>query len=138
MKIISIGPAYPLRGGIARFNESLSLSLQDEGHQVDIISYRFQYPSALFPGKSQFATEGSPPAGLAIESLIHSLSPLSWKQVALELIKRKPDLVIIHYWMPFFAPAMGFICRRLKKFSDIPVILLAHNLIPHETQPGTV
>ncbi len=137
MKIISIGPAHPLRGGIARFNESLSSCLKNNGHEVELISFSFQYPSFLFPGRSQFS-ESIPPEGLTISSRLHSLSPLSWKHVADEVIRRDPELVIMHYWMPFFAPAMSFIAGRIKKRAGITIILLAHNLIPHERQPGTI
>ncbi len=137
MKILSIGPAHPLRGGIARFNESLAMHLQQDGNEVEIISYRFQYPALLFPGKSQYSN-GEAPAGLRIDARIHSLSPFNWRRVSGEVIRRQPRLVIIHYWMPFFAPAMGYIAGRIKKKPGITVLLLAHNLIPHEHQPGTV
>ncbi len=136
MKIVSIGPAHPLRGGIAKFNESLASSLVAAGNHVDIFSYRFQYPSILFPGTSQY-TKSPPPEGLNIEALVHSLSMLNWSRVASEVVSRQPDLVIIHYWMPFFAPAMGYISGKLRKHG-ITVILLAHNLIPHESQSGPV
>lgn len=48
-KIFIIGPAHPLRGGPAQFNENLCLQLNKEGHQAEIISYSLQYPNFLFP-----------------------------------------------------------------------------------------
>ena len=44
MKIFIMGPAHPYRGGIAALNDRLSQQLIDEGHQVELISFRLQYP----------------------------------------------------------------------------------------------
>ncbi|MBE0655020.1 MAG: glycosyltransferase [Bacteroidales bacterium] len=136
MKIISIGPAYPLRGGIAKFNEALSSALRDTGNELILYSYRYQYPSYIFPGKTQYSLD-DPPPDLHIKSEIHSLNFLSWKPSARKIAKEQPDLVIVHYWMPFFAPCLTSILKVLKH-RKIKTILLAHNLIPHERQPGTI
>ena len=53
MKIAILGTAWPYRGGIAAFNERLAKEFISEGHQVDLITFTLQYPSFLFPGKSQ-------------------------------------------------------------------------------------
>jgi D-inositol-3-phosphate glycosyltransferase len=69
MNIALIGPAHPLRGGgISTFNERLAEVLQEQGHHVVIYSFSLQYPSFLFPGKSQFTDEPAP-AGLTIKSV---------------------------------------------------------------------
>ncbi len=135
MKIVSIGPAHPLRGGIAKFNEALSATLVAKGHDLKIFSYRYQYPSFIFPGETQYSTE-KPIIQLDIKNDIHSLNFATWKISAWKIYKQSPDLVIAHYWMPFFAPVLGSILKFLKRRS-VKVILLAHNLIPHEKQPGT-
>jgi glycosyltransferase involved in cell wall biosynthesis len=38
--------------------------------------------------------------------------------------------------MPFIAMSLGFIIRRLKKKPACPVIVITHNVIPHEKKPG--
>ena len=38
-KIVIIGPAYPLRGGLASFNERLAKELQSKGHEVVIVTF---------------------------------------------------------------------------------------------------
>ena len=136
MKIISIGPASPLRGGIAKFNESFVVTCNSMGYNTEIVSYFFLYPSFLFPGKSQFSTDVVPP-NLKIHSVIHSLNPFNWHKVVSIISDFSPDLIVIHYWMPFFAPVLGVIARKLKKKTGVVIIAIAHNLIPHETQPGT-
>ncbi|MCL2501531.1 MAG: glycosyl transferase family 1, partial [Bacteroidales bacterium] len=58
-RLLLLGPAHPYRGGIAASTEQLARTLQQQGHEVEVCSFRLQYPSLLFPGKSQFST--SPP-----------------------------------------------------------------------------
>ena len=65
MKIILLGTTYPYRGGLATFNERLARQFQEEGHEVELWTFTLQYPSFLFPGKTQYSAE-QPPAGLAI------------------------------------------------------------------------
>ncbi len=134
MKIIIIGPAFPLRGGIADFNEALAKSLSEQGDDVSLYSFYYQYPKILFPGTSQFA-EGKPPEKLLIKSTLSSINPFSWFKTASLIAKEKPDLVIIRYWLPFMAPALGTVSRRLRKMK-IPVIAITDNIIPHEKRPG--
>lgn len=135
MKIICLGPAHPLRGGIADFNEQLAKNLIKQGHDTHIVSYRMQYPSILFPGKTQF-TVSIKPANLEIKTLVHSLNPFNWRKTAKYICAQQADYVIIHYWMPFFAPALGSIACFVSKHSNTKIIGLCHNLIPHERKPG--
>jgi len=136
LKIISIGPASPLRGGIAKFNESFSLACQAEGHDTEIVSFHFLYPGFLFPGKSQYS-DNPPPKGINIHPWLHSLNPFNWMHAARKISRLKPDIIVFHYWMPFFAPVMGFLARRIRKKTGAKVIAVVHNLIPHEKQAAT-
>ena len=135
MKIIIIGTAYPYKGGLASFNERLALELQHLGHEVEIITFTLQYPSFLFPGKSQYATEAGP-ENLKITRKIHALNPLNWFRVGRWLRQQKPDLILIKYWLPFMGPAFGKILRQSKKNSHSLVISVLDNVVPHEHRPG--
>ena len=88
-KIIIVGPASPLRGGIADSNESLALELINQNVDVEIISFSLQYPSILFPGKTQYNTLNKQPKELNIQSFINSINPLSWSKTAKYIIKQK-------------------------------------------------
>ncbi len=134
MKIIIIGPAFPLRGGIAHLNESLCRAFIKEGDSAEIISFSLQYPSFLFPGKTQ-KEEGNPPTDITIHTKINSVNPLNWFSVASFIKKQKPDLVIIRYWLPFMAPCLGTIARLIKSKS-IKIVAICDNVIPHEKRPG--
>ena len=135
MKIIIIGPAHPLRGGLAAFDERLAQAFIDDGDEAEIYSFSLQYPKILFPGKSQF-TDAPAPKGLKISSKINSVNPFNWTKVGNEIKKIKPDLVVVAYWMPFMAPALGKISRIIRSNKHSKVIALVHNLVPHEKRPG--
>lgn len=134
MKIIIIGPAHPYRGGIADTNESFATALQHEGHDVQIFTFKLQYPSILYPGKTQFRKEGVGPSHLKIKRVINSLNPLNWFMVSNRIKKEKPDLIIIRYWIPFLAPCLGSIARITGKKHK--VIALCDNIVPHEKRFG--
>ena len=127
-KILILGSAHPYRGGIAAFNERLAGQFQQEGHDVDLMTFTLQYPSFLFPGKTQYSTDPAP-VGLKIERRINAVSPLNWLKIGKVIRNRHYDVVIFAYWMSFFAPCYGTIARRLKGVARIG---LAHNMLPHE------
>ncbi|MBR4230240.1 MAG: glycosyltransferase family 4 protein [Bacteroidales bacterium] len=134
MRIAILGPAWPYRGGIAAFNERLARQYQTEGHEVEIITFTLQYPSFLFPGKTQFSEEPAP-EGLEISRRINSVNPFSWLRVGRYLRRRRPDLIVTPFWLPFMAPCFGTILSRAKRKGCRRVAIL-HNLIPHEHRIG--
>jgi len=131
LKNLILGPAYPLRGGIATFGEALCRAFRKAGKESSIISFYYQYPGFLFPGKTQFA-EGPPLEDIPIASLMSSVNPVSWSRTVNHILREKPDYIIVQYWMPIMAPALGWIIRRVRKKSAIRVISLTHNVRPHE------
>ncbi|HYV92941.1 MAG TPA: glycosyltransferase [Chitinophagales bacterium] len=137
MKIIFIGSAHPFRGGLATFNERLSRELIAMGHEVEIYTFTVQYPSFLFPGKSQF-TDAPAPADLKISRRVNSINPLNWILVGNEIRKKKPDLLLYKFWLPLMGPCFGTIARRSKKNHHTRVISILDNVIPHEKRTGDV
>ena len=135
MKIIIVGPAFPLRGGIANFNESLCREFSKAGHDAQIYSFSLQYPSFLFPGTTQYDT-GKAPSDISIKTCINSINPFNWVNSALKIKKQKPDLVIVRFWIPFMGPCLGTIMRIIKFNSNIKVIAITDNVIPHEKRFG--
>ena len=131
MHIVILGTAYPFRGGLATFNERLARQLQAEGHTVEVITFTLQYPSFLFPGKTQYSTE-KVPTDLRISQQVHSCNPFNWIKVGRRIRKMQPDLLITCYWMAFFAPCYSIIERIAKRNGKTRCIALVHNMIPHE------
>jgi glycosyltransferase involved in cell wall biosynthesis len=134
-KVVIIGSAHPLRGGLATYNERLAKEFVDQGHDVCIYTFSLQYPGFLFPGKSQYSTEPAP-EGIPIKIKINSINPLNWIKVGRELKKEGPDLVIVKFWIPFMAPCLGTICRIIRKNKHTKIVSILDNLIPHERRPG--
>lgn len=131
-KIIIIGSAFPLRGGgITTFNERLAAEFQQLGHEVIIYSFSLQYPSFLFPGKSQYANRPEP-KNIKIKSVINSVNPLNWIKVGNQIAQEKPSLVLIRYWLPFMSPALGTIARVIRRKKNTKIVCIADNIIPHE------
>lgn len=133
--IVILGPAYPLRGGIAAFNERLAAELKRMGHEVIVYTFSLQYPAIFFPGKSQYSKSASPP-NLDIRVTVNSINPFSWYRTAREILRLKPKLIITRFWIPFMAPSMGSILRRVSKNEQTRIVCIADNVVPHEKRPG--
>jgi len=135
--IVIIGPAHPLRGGLATFDQRLCKQFNDEGHTCCIYSFSLQYPSFLFPGTTQYSSEPAP-TDIEIYSVINSCWPLNWLQIGNALQRIRPDIIVVRYWIPFMGPALGTILRRAKKNNHTKVVAITDNVIPHEKRPGDV
>lgn len=135
MKIISIGPAYPYRGGLASFNDRLTRQFSAEGHDIEIFTFKLQYPKFLFPGKTQY-TDASAPENIKITRLLNSINPLNWIATGLKIKKEKPDILLIRFWLPFMGPCFGTIARIVRANKLTRVICIFDNVIPHEKRSG--
>lgn len=130
MKLVLVGPAYPLRGGIAQYNSSLYEALSRH-HEVLLISFRRQYPRLFFPGTSQedqslvaYAVQG--------ERLFDSISLRSWQRAVRRIRAFQADGVVFQWWQPFFGLGYSQILRGLKKGPGVPGFFLCHNIYSHE------
>ncbi len=135
MKIVVLGTAWPYRGGIALFNERLAREFQKEGDDVITYTFTLQYPSFLFPGKTQYSEEPAP-QDMNIVRKVSSVNPFNWIKVGRELKKLAPDLIVIGFWLPFMAPCLGTIARIAGKNGKTRVVSVVHNIIPHEHRIG--
>jgi len=131
MRIIVLGTSWPYRGGLATFNERLARQFVSEGHEVELWTFTLQYPSFLFPGKTQYTSEQAP-ADLKMRRVLNSCNPFNWLRIGRALRKAAPDMLICCYWMSFFAPAYGLVSRIAKRNGKTRCIALVHNMIPHE------
>lgn len=133
--VVIIGPGYPLRGGLATFDQRLAREFISKGYDCVIYSFSLQYPDFMFPGTTQYSTE-PPPEGLSILSRINSINPFNWLSVGQELRRKKPDIIVVRYWLPLMGPALGTILRRVRKNRHTRIVAITDNVIPHEKRPG--
>ena len=131
MKIVVLGPAHPYRGGLASIIETMAREYMRRGHEVAIYTFRVQYPSLLFPGKSQYV-DAPAPDDLHIERVVNTVNPLNWIAVGRLLRRERPDMVLMKYWTPFMATCFGAIARIARGNGVTRVICQIDNVEPHE------
>ena len=131
MKITLLGPAHPYRGGLASIMETMAREYQSRGHEVRIYTFTVQYPSLLFPGKTQYV-ETPAPEDLHIERVMNTVNPLNWVRLGLRLKREKPDMVLMKYWTPFMAPCFGTIARIARTNGVTKFVCQIDNVEPHE------
>ena len=126
-RVIIIGPAYPLRGGLATFDQRLCKEFSDEGYDSSIYSFSLQYPSFLFPGKTQYSTEAST---TRVKNFFKNKfnQSLNWIKVGNELKKIKPDIIVVRYWLPFMGPALGTIFKKVKRNNHTKIFAITDNM----------
>jgi len=129
MKISFLSTFYPYRGGIAQFNALLYRQLE-KNHEVSAVTFKRQYPSLLFPGKTQFVSPEDKADAIPARRVLDTINPLTYIFTAKEIRKTKPDVLLTKYWMTFFAPSLGFVLSRQSRFTKRIAIL--DNVIPHE------
>lgn len=137
MKIALVGPAYPYRGGIAHHTNMLFATLIAQGHDVDAITFTRQYPKLLYPGKTQEEVgDAGDATAIPSERMIDSINPITWWRTGRVLRRRRYDLVIFRWWLPFFGLAFGTMARLAGGGPGGRVMVILDNLFPHEKRPG--
>ena len=127
LSLISVGPPY--RGGISDLSALIYEELSKD-HQVQFINFKRQYPSILFPGKTEYKI-GDRASDFPSKRIIDSINPLTWKKAITQIRDFDSEWAIFRYWNPFFAPLISYIAGKLRKKS-IKVAILIDNLVPHE------
>ncbi len=126
MDLVTIGPTFPFRGGIALYTTQLVGHLRQR-HRVTFFSFRRQYPRWLFPGstlpdpsRSQLIQESSP--------TIDGINPLTWWRTGRLIRDQRPDLLLLQWWTPFWLPMMITVVRHARA-AQVPIVTLVHQFI---------
>lgn len=130
MRIAVLSCFYPYRGGISQFNACIYDEL-GKCHDVKAFNFKRQYPEFLFPGKTQYVENDDTSERIDSDRILDTVNPFSYIRTARKIREWKPDLLIIRYWMSFFAPSLGYVARKLKK-DGCRVIGILDNVVPHE------
>ncbi|WP_027209068.1 glycosyltransferase [Butyrivibrio hungatei] len=129
-KIVLIGPVYPYKGGISHYTGLMFRALSKK-YDVTLLSYSFQYPKILYKKEQRDYSNDT----FKIDNtqyVINTANPVNWIATANKINKLKPDLVIIQWWHPYFAPCYQAIAGHIK---DSKVLFICHNVFPHERFP---
>ena len=131
MKIAMIGPVHPYKGGIAHYTDLLCRALREDGNEVQLYTFKFQYPKLLYK-KPQKDMKSSGFGTNDADFCIHTLNPFNWIKVAGRIKKQKPELIILQWWHPYFAPCFWSICKLFRREK---ILFVCHNVFPHERFP---
>ncbi len=144
MKIALLGPAHPLRGGIAYYLALLHRELERAGHEVSFIGFRKQYPERVpdWPvvRKLRFPASDQREAGTATipvpnEPLFVPWNPWSWWRTARAVKQSGARALVLKWWVPFFGPGYFAVTWLLRRLFGVRVIAILDNVIPHEKWP---
>lgn len=129
-KVILIGPVYPYKGGISHYTGQMYRELAKK-HEVLMLSYKMQYPKFLFH-KEQKDYENDSFKVEDTKYMLHTANPFNIIKTAGFIKKQRPDMVVIQWWHPYFAP-----CYRLLEMfmGKQNVVFVCHNVFPHERFP---
>jgi D-inositol-3-phosphate glycosyltransferase len=133
MKLSLIGPVYPYRGGISHFTSTLARTFVDLGYDLQVISFKRQYPKWLYPGK----TDRDPSLihhAVVADFILDPLYPNTWKKAVQSIVAHESQVAIIEWWTTFWGPAYFLVSKYLHK-RGIDIIFLIHNVLPHEEKP---
>jgi glycosyltransferase involved in cell wall biosynthesis len=130
MKIAMLSTFYPFRGGIAQFNANLYEVLKRD-HEVLPYTFKRQYPDFLFPGKTQYVTTDDNALPIGSIPILDTANPFTYLTAAKQIKKETPDILLMKYWMSYFAPSLGTVANRVGK-NGTKVITILDNVIPHE------
>lgn len=129
MKIAILSAFHPFRGGIAQFNGNLFVEL-GKTQDVKAFNYSRQYPQLLFPGETQYVSAWDDSFPIESEAVLDTANPFNWHRAATKIKQWGPDVLLMRYVMPWFAPSLGSVARRMP--NSCKVIAIADNIIPHE------
>lgn len=134
MRIAYLSTFYPYRGGIAQYNAMLYRELEKH-HEIKAYTFTRQYPNIFFPGDTQYVTESDKIDLIQAGRVLDTINPISYFKAAKEINKFRPQLLIIRLWMPFFAPSLGTVAKKVQR-NGTKTICIADNIIPHERRFG--
>jgi glycosyltransferase involved in cell wall biosynthesis len=134
MKICLIAPVPPYRGGIAKYCYALAQELEKR-HDLLLLSYKRQYPEFLYGKKSQIdpniSREVTAMEFKRLSYDIDSASILSWHATSEKIAAFGPDLVILPWWVAYWAPMYAYLLSSMKK-KGIKVVFICINVFEHE------
>lgn len=129
-KIVMVGPVYPYKGGIAHYTGLMYKTLAKK-YDVTMVSYRFQYPKFLFKKEQKDYADDTFKVDEA-KYWLHTANPFNCMNTARRINKLRPDLVILQWLHPYFAPCFWILTKCLK---HTRVLFVCHNVFPHERFP---
>ena len=129
-KIIMIGPVYPYKGGISHYTGLMYRELVKH-NDVEMLTYKMQYPKILFHKEQRdYSNDSFKIDGASY--MLHTANPFNIIRTARYIRHQRPDMVLIQWWHPYFAPCYFLLERFIGKQN---LVFVCHNVFPHERFP---
>lgn len=133
MKVVIVGPTYPLRGGQALLLGHVYEALRRRGVETRVITFRQLYPRLLFPGKREGNVSESPVQRLESEAILTLMNPWTWRRALARIGEPEPpDVILMTWWNPVFGPLFRFLIRGVRRRYGIPTVMICENVVSHE------
>jgi glycosyltransferase involved in cell wall biosynthesis len=131
-----VGPTHPYRGGIPRHTTLFSDAAIRSGLDITLMTFVRQYPGWLYKGSSDLDPDQVRPTALTPDYRLDGVRPDTWRRGARAIAASAPDVLVVIWWHPFFAPMVSTLLRQIRRRSPGTVrIALCHNVLPHESSP---
>jgi glycosyltransferase involved in cell wall biosynthesis len=131
-----IGPTHPFRGGIPRHTTLFTDALAGSGLDVTFLSFTRQYPRWLYKGASDRDPDQLRTTRVEADHELDTVAPWTWRRVARRIDELAPDVLLVVWWHPFFAPMTASLLGHARRhLPDTVRLALCHNVLPHETSP---
>ncbi len=132
-RVALVGPTHPAPGGIVHFTAGLAGALAQRGPTL-VIGWRRRFPRRLYPGTFEdHASRTAVTAGG--EPILDLLDPRTWRTAARRIRRFGADVVVLQWWHALHGPVLIALTRSVRR-AGIPVIVICHNVEPHETSPA--
>lgn len=129
-KIMLIGPVYPYKTGLSYYVGLLYKQLS-QNNDVTLYSYSMQYPKFMYKKEQKDYADDTVKID-NVEYILNSANPFNWISMIRRINKEKPELLILQWLHPYFAPCYWFITKGIKYTK---VLYICHNALPHERFP---
>ena len=125
-----MGPTHPAPGGIVHFTAGLADALAERGESL-VIGWQRRFPARLYPGTITDEVSATSVSATG-EPILDLLDPRTWRRAARRIRVFSPDVALLQWWHPMHAPVL-ITMRRMLRRAGIPVVVICHNVEPHET-----
>ena len=141
-RVAVVGPTQPYKGGVAAHTTELAHRLAAAGKDTVLVAWERLYPERLYPGDPTLpAGVADLPAYPRTVPVLRWDRPAGWWRAGAHL--RDVDVVVIVFVVPLQVPALLTLVRSIRAGRAgragrrAPrVVVLAHNVVPHEQHPG--
>jgi glycosyltransferase involved in cell wall biosynthesis len=140
VKCTLVGPTHPYKGGVAQHTTTLAHQLATAGHDVELVSWSAQYPTALYPGV-QRVEQPEIPVFPETRYPLAWYRPDSWWRLGRALRGAPDRLLLLVLVSPIQIPAYLTMVAAARGFgrdrARTPAVgVICHNVLPHEPRRG--